>query len=159
MTQPEPGNLDLLTLVNVSPIGLTVDNIFYAYSPHWRWSLIERSKFGSMYADMLAVERKTTPNDKDLQKFVGLQKSIINMVCPDMPDSVITSLPADAQRTAIIIDFLTKSGGQASTLIPKELAAMMTMINTIRTGGESLPGSKQPTAVSRIRGRTSPVRS
>lgn len=168
MTQPSeeqpagivPGQLDLSTLVDLPDIGVTVDEVFFAYSPHWRWSLLERSRFGSLYSEMLNLERKDNPSAKDQQRFSEIQTTLCTIICPDMPLDLIKSLPSDAQRSAMIIDFLTKSGNQAASLIPREHANILALINTsARTGGPSSPDSKARTAVTRSRGLISPIRS
>lgn len=154
-----PGNLNLSTLIDIPDIGLTIDGVDYKYSPHWRWSLLERSRFGWLYSEMLAVERKSNPTAKDLKRFTELQVTLCKLICPDLPEEVIKALPSDAQRSAIIIDFLAKSGNQATTLIPKEHAAMMSLIQTSMGGDSSSRGSKSSTEETPTGGRISRIRS
>lgn len=168
MTSPEetkevgivPGNLSLETLVDLPDIGVEIDGKWYAYAPHWRWSLLERSKFGSMYRDMLAIERKDNPVAKDQQRFTELQIELCTFIS-NAPEDVIAALPSDGQRSAMIIDFLTKSGAQAINLIPKEHQALLTWMNTsqVATGASSSPASKPRTVATKNGGRISPGRS
>jgi len=143
-------------------IFVRVDGVDYAYAPHWRWSLLERSRFGKLFNDMVELERKDVPTERDMKRYMELQISLCMMVAPSLPEEVARALPSDAQRLALIIDFLTKSGNQGTTLIPAPLAAMMSLMNQSnvrRIGDSSSPDSKPSTAATRQAGRRSLVRS
>lgn len=152
-----PGRLDLTTLVDVPDIGVRIDGVDYLYSPHWRWSLLERSRFGTLYSEMLKIERKEgQATERDQKRFTDIQTELCQIVAPELPVEVIRALPSDGQRSALIIDFLTKSGTQAATLIPKEHAAMLSLINTSQIGVSSSRDSRRSMGVVRRNGSTSP---